>query len=140
MGMHHASRKWAHVVHPFWRLMGPQVYIFGSNSFFLENFHDIFPQIYFHSYLHEKTKMSFLLKTTSFSVVFIQELVQFRTKHQASYTKVNTFEMHRRTSRLSSRRRRPFRSRARTLSSSISPSGKAWRCNCGSRPSSAEVP
>jgi hypothetical protein len=56
MGMHHASRKWAHVVRPFWRLMGPQVYIFGSNSFFLENFHDIFPQIYFHSYLHEKNK------------------------------------------------------------------------------------
>jgi hypothetical protein len=28
------ARKCAHVVHPLWHLVGPQVYVFGLNSFF----------------------------------------------------------------------------------------------------------
>jgi hypothetical protein len=38
LGLHHAARKWAHVVHPLWHLVGAQVYAFGLNSFSLKTF------------------------------------------------------------------------------------------------------
>jgi hypothetical protein len=77
MVLHHAAWRWACMVHPILRLMGPLISIV---------FCGIFPRIYFWCFLHEKDrKRGFLLKTSSVLAVFIQVLVQFWTKHLAKW-------------------------------------------------------
>jgi hypothetical protein len=65
-------------------------------SLFTKTYVVFFPQIYFQRYLHEKDIKEFSVKIAPVPAVFIQVLVQFRTKLTSSKVigKVNAYEMH----------------------------------------------
>jgi hypothetical protein len=82
MGLHHAARKWSHMVHHLWCLVGPLIsFLCSESSFSMKNSIVFFPKFISEVSWMKKTERGFLIKIASVLVVFIQALVRFRIKH-----------------------------------------------------------